>query len=62
MVNKRVAWAACMEVLRSLGLTIGATDDEAERFCIDVITGSGSVKNAVDICIWLAPRLEALPE
>jgi len=29
--NKRVGWAACMEVLRSLGLTVTATDDEIEE-------------------------------
>jgi death on curing protein len=60
--NKRVAWATCMEALRSLGLSISATDDEAENFCLDVITGNGPVKNAVDVCVWLAPRLEAVPE
>jgi len=60
--NKRVAWASCMEILRSLGLTIRASDDEAETFCVEVITGAGNVKRAVDVCIWLAPRLEALPE
>ena len=30
--NKRVGWAACMEVLRLVGLTIGASDDEVEAF------------------------------
>jgi death on curing protein len=35
--NKRVAWSACMEVLRSLGLTVNATDDEAEQLCVDII-------------------------
>ena len=30
--NKRVGWAACMEVLRALGLTVTATDKEAEDF------------------------------
>lgn len=60
--NKRVAWASCMEVLRSLGLTVNATDDEAEAFCINVITGENMVKKAVDVCLWIAPRLEALPD
>ena len=60
--NKRVGWAACMEALRSLGLTINASDEEAEKLCLDVITGEGSIKNAVDVSLWLAPRLEALPE
>ena len=60
--NKRVAWGSCMEVLRSLGLTIAATDDEAEAFCLDVITGAREVKVTTDVGIWLAPRLEALPD
>jgi death-on-curing protein len=60
--NKRVAWAACMEALRSLGLTVAATDDEAETFCLEVITGTGPVRSAVDVCLWLAPRLEAVPD
>jgi len=51
-----------MEVLRSLGLTVNATDDEAEAFCINVITGENMVKKAVDVCLWIAPRLEALPD
>ena len=56
--NKRVAWASCMEALRNLGLTITATDDEAEAFCLDIATGT--VRNAMDVPLWLAPRLEAL--
>jgi prophage maintenance system killer protein len=28
--NKRVGWVACMEILRGLGLTVNATDDEVE--------------------------------
>jgi death-on-curing protein len=60
--NKRVAWASCMEALRSLGLTIEATDGEAEQFCLDVISGKALVKTATDICSWLTPRLVALPE
>jgi len=51
-----------MEILRSLGLTVNATDEEAEMFCLDVITGRGLVKKAVDVCLWIAPTLEALPD
>ena len=58
--NKRVAWATSMEVLRGLGVTIDATDDAAEQFCLDVI--SGTVGDAVDVAAWLADRLVALPE
>jgi death-on-curing protein len=57
--NKRVAWAACLEVLRQLGLTVNTTDDEAEQLFLDIL--NSSLKNAIDVSIWLAPRLEALP-
>jgi hypothetical protein len=48
-----------MEVLRMLGLTINATDDEAEQFCLDII--SGTVKHAIDVVSWIAKRLEEFP-
>jgi death on curing protein len=57
--NKRVAWAACLEVLRQLGLTVNASDDEAEQLFVDIM--SSSIKNAIDVSLWLAQRLEALP-
>jgi death on curing protein len=57
--NKRVAWAACVEVLRQLGLTLNATDDEAEQLFIDIM--NSSVQSAVEVSLWLAPRLEVLP-
>lgn len=57
--NKRVAWSACMEILRVLGLTVRATDDEVEELCLRVI--DGSIVDAVDVPLWLAPRPEALP-
>ncbi len=57
--NKRVGWMSAMEALRSLGLTIKATDDEAEQFCLDII--SGAVKRATDVIPWLAKRLEEFP-
>ncbi|MBV9760921.1 MAG: Fic family protein [Acidobacteriaceae bacterium] len=60
--NKRAAWAASMEVLRTLGLTVHASDHEAEEFCLDVITGRASVHTGIDVCLWLAPRLLGLPD
>jgi death on curing protein len=57
--NKRVGWAVCMEVLRSLGLTVKATDQEVEKYCVAIIEGS-EVKTALDVSSWLALRLEAL--
>ena len=54
--NKRAAWAASMEALRSLGLTIKATDDEAEDYCKSII--AHEVQRATDVISWFAPRLE----
>jgi death on curing protein len=57
--NKRVAWAAWMEVLRSLGFMVNATDDEVEQLFLDII--NESIKNAVDVVFWLAPKLDSPP-
>lgn len=57
--NKRIAWMAAMESIRTLGLTVKASDDEAEKFCMDVI--SGTIKHATDVVSWLAKRLEEFP-
>jgi len=58
--NKRVGWATCMEVLRGMGLTVKATDEEVEQLCVGFLIGSGTVKDAIDVSIWMAPRLERL--
>lgn len=62
--NKRVGWAACMEVLRSLGITVNATDDEIEALVTGIASGRSSeradVEQAVDVTTWLAPRLQGL--
>jgi death-on-curing protein len=58
--NKRMAWAACMEVLRCLGLTVNTTDDAVEEFCVSIVIGL--VANALDVVQWLAPKIEALPD
>jgi death on curing protein len=58
--NKRVGWAACMEVLRSLGLTVDATDEEVEAFVTAIADNSPEVASALDVPVWLAPRLRAL--
>jgi death-on-curing protein len=57
--NKRIGWMSAMEALCSLGLTVKASDEEAENFCLDII--SGSVKHATDVIPWLAKRLEEFP-
>jgi death-on-curing protein len=41
--NKRVGWAACMEILRVLGLTVNAMDDEVEELCVSIIDGSSLI-------------------
>jgi prophage maintenance system killer protein len=58
--NKRVGWAACMEVLRLLGLTIEASEDEAEVFVTAIAAESPDITNALAVAVWLAPRLRAL--
>jgi death on curing protein len=57
--NKRVGWATCMEVLRSIGLTIDAPDDEVEIF-VTAIAGNSPEVSRFDVAVWLAPRLCAL--
>lgn len=56
--NKRVAWAAPMDVLAALGLGVTATQDEAFNFVTDVIDHRITTGEA--IAEWLAPRLYAL--
>ena len=58
--NKRVAWLAAMHVLLGLNLTIDATDDEAESYCLSVL--DGSVRSATDVCTWFADRLITIEE
>ncbi len=57
--NKRIGWTAAMEILRTLGVSIKASDDEAEKFCLDVI--SGAIEQATDVVSWFAKRLEEFP-
>lgn len=56
--NKRIAWTATMCVLLELGLTVDATEDEAETFCIAV--ADGSIKSGVEVVRWIAPRLQSV--
>ena len=58
--NKRVAWAAPMDALASIGLGIEATQDEAFAFVHDVI--AHRVNTGEEIAEWLAARLIALPD
>lgn len=56
--NKRVAWECAMWVLLKLGLTVQASDDDAERFCVAL--ASGDIKVAEDVVVWLAERLASI--
>lgn len=56
--NKRAAWAAAIEILARLGLTVTATTDEAWELIDAVI--AGRIANADHVIIWLSGRLEVL--
>jgi death on curing protein len=55
--NKRAGWASAMSVLAALGLTVKATDDEAETLVLEI--ASGVMKEPLRVVSWLAARLEA---
>jgi death-on-curing protein len=58
--NKRVAWAAVVEVLLVLGLTVDATEIEAADFVLDL---AARERPAIqDVLAWLTPRLIAADE
>jgi len=56
--NKRLAWACMTFVLLNFGLTVTATDDEAEAFCIQI--AKGEIKETGEVMVWLYPRLVSL--
>jgi death-on-curing protein len=58
--NKRVSWLSAMHVLLGLSLTIDATEEEAEAYCLSIL--SGDVASAVDVSIWIADRLKSIEE
>lgn len=57
--NKRIAWIAAMRVLLNHGLTVEASDDEAEEFCMRIADGNhpNTIKEAEGVVFWLAERL-----
>jgi death on curing protein len=55
--NKRIAWAACMEILRVLGLTIDMAQDKAEEYCLGII--EDKAVSATDISFWIARNVKA---
>jgi death on curing protein len=56
--NKRIAWMACVRALAYYGLTIGATQEEAEQFVDAVI--NDRIDSGAGVVDWLAERLEAI--
>lgn len=53
--NKRVAWAATMEILRCMGLTVGVSNVEGEQYCLSVI--EDRIASATDVSFWLSRNL-----
>jgi death-on-curing protein len=58
--NKRVSWLSAMHVLLGLNLTIDATEDEAEAYCLSIL--SGDVASATDVSRWMADKLKSIEE
>lgn len=56
--NKRVGWAAALDVLAALGLGIHATQDEAFGFIDDIL--HHRIASGEEVAIWIAPRLYAI--
>ena len=53
--NKRVAWTAAMRVLAYFGLTLSATQDEAEVLVDEIVRDI--VDNGADVVEWIGERL-----
>lgn len=62
--NKRIGWLAALRVLLNLGLTIRATDDEAEAFCMRIADSQkpDAIRDGQDVVIWLSERLEPVQQ
>jgi death on curing protein len=58
--NKRISWAASMQILLGLDLTLDVSELEAEAFCLSIL--AGDVASATDVSIWMADRLMAIEE
>lgn len=60
--NKRIGWLAAMRVLLGLGLTVNASDDEAEAFCMRIADSQkpDAIRDGQDVVIWLSERLEVI--
>ena len=56
--NKRIAWTSCMYVLATIGLTLNASQEEAEQFMDGVVTGN--VDSGADVALWIERHLVAI--
>lgn len=57
--NKRAAWMSMTTVLASMGLSVEATDDEAEAMVKQV--AEGVIRDPDGVIFWLAERLISFP-
>jgi death on curing protein len=55
--NKRAAWAASMDVLAHIGLTVEASEDEAYDLVIGI--AEGKISGGIDVVRWISKRLKA---
>lgn len=53
--NKRVAWMSSMRVLAHFGLSLDATDDDAEQLVDDVV--NDVITNGAGVVSWLEHHL-----
>jgi len=51
---------AALQVVLNLDLTLDVSEDDAERYCLSIL--SGEVANATDVSIWMAGKLAAIEE
>ncbi len=58
--NKRVAWLSATWVLATLGVSVDASDDEAEQMVLAVV--QGEIPSGAEVVRWLADRLVAAPD
>ena len=56
--NKRVAWTSAMEILYRFGLTLTATQEEAEELVLGVV--EKRIDNGSDVVLWLEKHLTAI--
>ncbi|MEK6322502.1 MAG: Fic family protein [Acidobacteriota bacterium] len=60
--NKRIAWTCCMRVLATLGLTVDASQEDAEALCMRIAdsTLEDAIKDGSECVVWIAEHLVAI--